>query len=78
MVLGASSRLLISLYSLRSEKAFCQELDYNLLYRWFLDMDLIKPSFDATVSPRTEDDFYVTRREASCSRRWSTRQTIMG
>ena len=28
---------------------FCQELDYNLLYRWFLDMDLMEPSFDATV-----------------------------
>ena len=26
------SLLLISLYSIRSERAFCQELDYNLLY----------------------------------------------
>ena len=43
------SLLLISLYSIRSERAFCQELDYNLLYRWFLDMDLMEPSFDATV-----------------------------
>ena len=41
--------LLISLYSIRNERAFCQELDYNLLYRWFLDMDLMEPSFDATV-----------------------------
>ena len=41
--------LLISLYSIRSERAFCQELDYNLLYRWFLDMDLMEPSFGATV-----------------------------
>ena len=41
--------LLVSLYSIRSERAFCQELDYNLLYRWFLDMDLMEPSFDATV-----------------------------
>ena len=43
------SLLLISLYSIRSERVFCQELDYNLLYRWFLDMDLMEPSFDATV-----------------------------
>ena len=43
------SLLLISLYSIRSERAFCQELDYNLLYRWFLDMDLLEPSFDATM-----------------------------
>ena len=27
------SLLLISLYSKRSERAFCQELDYNLLYQ---------------------------------------------
>ncbi len=35
---------LISLYSVRSERAFCQELDYNLGYRWFLDMDPMEPS----------------------------------
>ena len=28
----------ISLYSVRSERAFCEELEYNLLFRWFLDM----------------------------------------
>jgi transposase len=41
--------LLISLFSVRSERAFCEELDYNLLWRWFLDMNLIEPSFDATT-----------------------------
>ena len=40
--------LLIALYSVRSERAFCEELDYNMLFRWFLDMDLMEPSFDAT------------------------------
>ena len=41
--------LMIALYSVRSERAFCEELEYNLLYRWFLDMDLMERSFDATV-----------------------------
>jgi transposase len=41
--------LLISLYSVRSERAFCEELDYHLLFRWFLDMALIEPSFDQTT-----------------------------
>jgi transposase len=41
--------LLIALYSIRSETAFCEELDYQLLYRWFLDMGLLEPSFDPTV-----------------------------
>jgi transposase len=40
------ANLLISLYSVRSERAFCEELTYHLLYRWFLDMDLVEPSFD--------------------------------
>ena len=41
--------LLISLYSVRSERAFCEELEDNLLYRWFLDMNLMERSFDPTV-----------------------------
>ena len=41
--------LLISLYSVRSERAFCEEFEYNLLFRWFLDMNLMERSFDPTV-----------------------------
>ena len=41
--------LLISLYSVRSERAFCEELEYNLMFRWFLDMNLMERSFDPTV-----------------------------
>ena len=41
--------LLISLYSVRSERAFCEKLEYNLLFRWFLDMNLMERSFDPTV-----------------------------
>jgi len=33
-------QLLIALYSVRSDRAFCEQLDYNLLFRWFLDMAL--------------------------------------
>jgi hypothetical protein len=32
------SSLLIALNSIRSERQLCEQLDYNLLYRWFLDM----------------------------------------
>ena len=41
--------LLICLYSVRSERAFCEELEYNLMFRWFLDMNLMERSFDPTV-----------------------------
>ncbi len=47
--------LLIALYSVRSERAFCEELDYHLLFRWFLDMDLLEPSFaPSTLSKNRE------------------------
>jgi transposase len=38
--------LLIALYSVRSDRLFCEMLDYNMLFRWFLDMNLEQPSFD--------------------------------
>ena len=47
--------LLIALYSVRSERAFCEQLDYNLLFRWFLDMNLIEPSFDATTFTKNRE-----------------------
>jgi hypothetical protein len=30
----------------RSERLFCEMLDYNMLFRWFLDMNLEERSFD--------------------------------
>ena len=38
--------LLIALYSVRSERLFCEQLAYNMLFRWFLDMDLEARAFD--------------------------------
>jgi transposase len=49
------SSLLIALYSVRSERAFCEELNYNLLFRWFLGMDLVEPSFDATTFTKNRE-----------------------
>lgn len=40
---------LIALYPVRSERAFCEELDRNLLFRRLLDMRLMEPSFDQAV-----------------------------
>jgi transposase len=47
--------LLIDFYSVRSERAFCEELDYNLLFRWFLDMSLMEPRFDATTFTKNRE-----------------------
>lgn len=49
------SLVLIALYSVRSERQFCEQLDYNLLFRWFLDMDMDEPSFDPTTFGKNRD-----------------------
>ena len=49
------SMLLIALYSIRSERQFCEQLDYNLLFRWFLDMDIIEDSFDHSVFTKNRE-----------------------
>jgi len=47
--------LLMALYSVRSERLFCEQLDYNLLFRWFLDMGIEDTSFDhSTFSQNRE------------------------
>ena len=43
------SRLLMALYSVRSERLYCEQLGYNLLWLWFLDRELDQGSFDPTV-----------------------------
>src|SRR5579859_8021828 len=47
--------LLMSLYSVRSERAFCEELEYHLLFRWFLDMDMVEPSFDHSTFSKNRE-----------------------
>src|SRR3974377_2218376 len=46
---------LFSLYSVRSESAFCEELNYHLLFRWFLGMDLVEPSFDSSTFSKNRE-----------------------
>lgn len=44
--------LLMALYTVRSERMFCEQLDYNLLFRWFLDMEMDEASFDHSTFSR--------------------------
>ena len=39
------AQLLIALFSVQGDRLFCEMLDYHLLFRWFLDMNLDEPSF---------------------------------
>ncbi len=44
--------LLIALYSVRSDRMFCEMLDYNILFRWFLDMNLDERGLDQSAFSR--------------------------
>jgi transposase len=44
--------LLIALHTVRSERMFCEQLDYNFLFRWFLDLEADEPSFDHSTFSR--------------------------
>jgi transposase len=49
------AQLLVALYSIRSDRMFCETLDYNILFRWFLDMNLEEPGFDASTFSKNRD-----------------------
>jgi transposase len=49
------SMLLIALYSVRSERMFCERLRYDLLFKWFLDMNMVDEPFDASSFSRNRD-----------------------
>lgn len=51
------AKVLIALYSVRSENLFVEQLHYNLLYRWFLDMDLSEEVFDNSTFSKNQERF---------------------
>jgi transposase len=44
--------LLMALHTVRSERLFCEQLDYNFLFRWFLDLEADETSFDHSTFSR--------------------------
>jgi transposase len=61
------AQLLIAFYSIRSERQFCERLDYDLPFRFFLDMNLD----DLTWDPST---FAKNRARAHGESKWSVRR----
>src|SRR5215217_6257134 len=47
--------LLIVLYSVRSERQFCERLQYDLLFKWFLDLNITDPAFDASTFSKNRE-----------------------
>src|ERR687892_566575 len=49
------AQLLQIFYSIRSERLLMEQLDYNLLFRWFVGMDMDEPIWDPTVFTKNRD-----------------------
>ena len=47
--------LLQAFYSIRSERQLMEQLDYNLLFRWFVGLSMDAPVWDATVFSKNRD-----------------------
>ena len=47
--------LLQAFYTVRSERQLMEQLDYNLLFRWFVGLSMDDPVWDATVFCKNRD-----------------------
>jgi len=47
--------LLQALYSVRSERQLMEQLDYNLLFRWFVGLNPDEPVWDVTVFTKNRE-----------------------
>jgi len=47
--------LLQAFYGIRSERQLMEQLDYNLLFRWFVGLSMDAPIWDATVYSKNRD-----------------------
>ena len=47
-----------ALYSMRSERQLMEQLDYNLLFRWFVGLSMDDPVWDATTFTNNRDRLF--------------------
>ena len=60
------AQLLQIFYSIRSERPLMEQLDYNILFRWFVGMELDEPVWVPTVFTKNRDRL-LTREVAPVS-----------
>jgi len=49
------AQLLMVLFSIRSERQLMEQLNYNLLYRWFVGLEMDDPVWDVTVFTKNRE-----------------------
>ena len=54
------SLLLQILYSIRSERMLVEQLDYNLLFRWFVGLSMDEPIWDHSTYSKNRDRIFST------------------
>jgi transposase len=80
--------LLQVLYTVRSERLLMEQLDYNLLFRWFVGLSIDNPVWDVTVFTKNRDRlleaevaeaffaaYWRKRASGACSRTSTSRST---
>ena len=58
--------LLIALYSIRSERQFCERLRYDLLFKWFLDLNISDEPFDASSFSKNRERLLAADAAHAC------------
>ena len=78
------STVLMAMYSIRSERAFCERLNYDLSFKWFLDMRIDQSAFDAATFSKNRqrlldhevaDEFFAAVVRQAKLRRYLPRST---
>lgn len=50
-----AAKVLMALYSIRSDRQFCERLCYDLLFQWFLDLNPDEETFDASTFSKNQE-----------------------
>ena len=72
------AQLLQMLYSIRSERLLMEEMDYNLLFRWFVGLNADDEVWDATTFTKNRDRRWRPTWPRSFWRAWSSKRGRRG
>ena len=65
--------LLQAFYSIRSERQLCERLQYDLLFKWFLGLNIADPVFDHSTFSKNRDRLLEQTSPADSSKRSGVR-----
>ena len=65
------AQLLQLFYSIRSERLLMEQLDYNILFRWFVGLEMDEPIWVPTVFTKNRDRLLQHAVAAPSSSAWS-------